>query len=169
MENIVTNRILGIALLTAATAFPALAQNQPAGQQAQPVTKAAFMSQIDGAFASIDTNKDGFTDRTELEAAQNKTMAARKAQVIQGRQNAFNELDKDKNGSLTLAEFNAVVAAQPIPKANVTPFLQRLDTNKDGKISAAENRSVAVSQFDKADTNKDGSLSPAERQKAGNQ
>ena len=169
MEIPVINRMLPMALLAAAPAVPPLAQNQAAQQQAQPVTKAAFLAQIDGAFASIDSNKDGFTDRSELESAQAKTLAARKTQVIKGREAAFRELDKDKNGSLTMAEFNAVVSAQPLPKPDVAPYLSRLDTNKDGKISAAENRAVATGQFDKADTNKDGSLSVAERQKAGNQ
>ena len=160
-------RFLPIAVLAAATAVPAIAQNQPAAQQAQPVTKAAFLSQVDGAFAAIDVNKDGFTDRAELESAQTKTMNVRKAQVLKSRENAFKELDKDKNGSLTLAEFNAVVASQPLPKADVSPFLQRLDANKDGKISTVENRTPAIAEFDKADTNKDGSLSQAERQRAG--
>ena len=86
--------------------------------------------------------------------------------MIQGREAAFRELDKDKNGSLTIAEFNSVVASTAVPKADAAPFLQRLDANKDGKISLAENRSPATAQFDRADTNKDGSLSPAERQRA---
>lgn len=162
-----TNRILGIALLASAIAVPALAQSQSAAQQAQPVSKATFLQQVDAAFHAVDVNKDGFTDRSELESAQSKAFATRKAQVIQGREAAFKELDKDKNGSLTLAEFNAVVAAQPLPKADAGPFLQRLDANKDGKISLAENRIPATAQFDRADTNKDGSLSPAERQRAG--
>jgi Ca2+-binding EF-hand superfamily protein len=144
-----------------------MAQTQPAAQQAQPISKAVFLQQVDAAFNAVDVNKDGFTDRSELEAAQAKSFAARKAQVLQGREAAFRELDKDKNGSLTMAEFNAVVASTPVPKADATPFLTRLDANKDGKISLAENRNPATAQFDRADTNKDGSLSPAERQRAG--
>jgi len=167
MESPVINRILSVALLASAAAVPALAQNQAAAQQAQPITKATFLQQVDAAFTAVDVNKDGFSDRSELEAAQAKSFAARKAQVLQGREAAFKELDKDKNGSLTMAEFNAVVSATPVPKADAAPFLQRLDANKDGKISLAENRSPAVAQFDRADTNKDGSLSPAERQRAG--
>lgn len=166
MEIPVINRMLPLALLASAVAAPSLAQSQPAAQQAQPITKATFLQQVDAAFNAVDVNKDGFTDRNELESAQAKSLATRKAQVIQGREAAFRELDKDKNGSLTMAEFNAVVAATPVPKADATPFLSRLDANKDGKISLAENRSPATAQFDRADTNKDGSLSPAERQRA---
>ncbi|QIK96908.1 hypothetical protein G7076_11175 [Sphingomonas sp. HDW15A] len=160
------NRILPLVLLASSVAAPALAQNQAAAQQAQPVSKATFLQQVDAAFNAVDANKDGFTDRAEIEAAQAKSFATRKAQVIQGREAAFKELDKDKNGSLTLAEFNAVIAAQPLPKADAAPFLQRLDANKDGKISLSENRNPATAQFDRADTNKDGSLSAAE-QRAG--
>jgi hypothetical protein len=50
-----------------------------------------------------------------------------------------------------------------MPKPNATPMLTKLDTNKDGKISAAENRTPAVAQFDRADTNKDGTLSVDEQ------
>jgi Ca2+-binding EF-hand superfamily protein len=165
MENDVTNRILFLALAATAAA-PALAQtaNQPAAQQQpQPVVKAAMIQQLDAAFVGVDANKDGFTDRAEIEAAETRAMNARKAQVIAGRAAAFKQLDKDNNGQLSLAEFNAVVSAQAVPKANAAPFLQRFDTNKDGKVSQAEHRAPATAQFDRADTNKDGTLSVAEQ------
>lgn len=165
MENIVTHRTIILALLASVTA-PAFAQgaNQPAAQQqAQPITKAAVHAQLDSAFSQVDANKDGFTDRAEIEAAETRALAARKAQVLKGREAAFKQLDKDNNGQLSLAEFNAVVAAQALPKANAGPFLQRFDTNKDGKVSQAEHRAPATAQFDRADVNKDGTLSAAEQ------
>lgn len=167
MENDVTNRILILALLASAATAPAFAQSQPAAQgaqqQPQPVVKATVMQQLDNAFAAVDANKDGFTDKSEIEAAEARSLTARKAQVLKGREAAFKQLDKDNNGQLSLAEFNAVVAAQPLPKANAGPFLQRFDTNKDGKVSKAEHRAPANAQFDRADTNKDGTLSVAEQ------
>ena len=90
--------------------------------------------------------------------------AARKAQLINQREAAFRELDANKDGSLTIKEFNAQLVAQPLPKANATPMISKLDTNKDGKVSAAENRAPAAAQFDRADTNKDDTLSVAEQQ-----
>ena len=45
-------------------------------------------------------------------------------------------------------------------------MLARFDTNKDSKVSLAENRAPALAQFDRADTNKDGSLSVAEQRAA---
>ena len=75
----------------------------------------------------------------------------------------FDQMDTNKDGSLSLQEYNAQLAAVPLPKPNVAPALDRLDTNKDGKISLSENRAPAMAQFDRADTNKDGILSPEEQ------
>jgi len=57
----------------------------------------------------------------------------------------------------------------PALKATESPdqLLQRLDTNHDGKISAAEFRAPEIAKFDKADINHDGIVTPAEAQAAG--
>jgi hypothetical protein len=150
-----------IAPLMAQTA-PAAAANAP-----QPIPRTAFMQRIDSVFVAADANKDGFADRAELEAVQAKELNARKAYIIKTREAAFKQLDKDNNGSLTLQEFNAAIAAAPI-KTDAAPVLSRFDTNKDGKVSLAENRAPALAQFDRADTNRDGSLSVAEQKAAAN-
>ncbi len=154
-------RLSLIALMASATIAPANAQTAPAANTPQPIPRTAFMQQIDSAFVAADANKDGFADRAELEAAQVKEFNARKASAIRQREAAFKSLDKDNNGLLSLAEFNAVVAAQPI-KTDTAAVLSRFDTNKDGKVSLAENRAPALAQFDRADTNRDGLLSPSE-------
>ncbi len=149
-------------------AMPAIALAQGAATPArtpQPIPKAAFVQRVDAAFTNVDANKDGSVDKAEIEAAESKSLAARKAALLTQREAAFKELDKDKNGSLTLTEFNAPLVAQALPKADAAPMLARLDTNKDGKISAAENRAPAIAEFDSADTNKDGTIS-VEEQKA---
>lgn len=159
-------RTLTLALLAAAPALPAAAQapaQAPAARTPQPVTRAAFIQSLDGAFGQVDANKDGFADKAEIEAAEAKTLAARKAMVLSERERAFRTLDKDNNGTLTLAEFNAVAAAQPLPRADASQELARLDTNKDGRISRDENRVLALQQFDRADANKDGTVTPAEQ------
>ena len=157
----VTNRLL-LTLILATAAGPALAQAGAAPKGPQPVSRTVYLSRIDGAFNTIDANKDGFADRAEIEAAENKALAARKAHLLKQREAAFRQLDTDKSGSLTLAEFNGPTAAQALPKANATPRLTRLDTNKDGKISLAENRAPASAQFDRLDANKDGIMSVEE-------
>jgi hypothetical protein len=161
------NKPLLLIAIVAGAAGPALAQGSAApAKTPQPVAKAAYVQRIDAGFAAVDTNKDGFTDKAEIEVAETKVLGARKAQVINQREAAFKQLDTNKDGSLTLTEFNAQLVKQALPKANAAPMLARLDTNKDGKVSAAENRAPAVAQFDRADANKDGSLSVDEQQKA---
>ena len=161
-----TNRIFVTALLMA-SATPAFAQAaKPAAQGPTPITKAVFLQRMDSQFTAVDANKDGFTDRAEIESAEGKAYAARKALGLREREAAFRKLDTDKNGSLTLQEFNAVASAQVLPKADATGMLNRFDTNKDGKISLAESRAPAAAQFDRADTNKDGTLSVEEQRAA---
>jgi hypothetical protein len=162
----VTHRLF-LTLMLSMTAGTALAQAAAAPRTApagpQPIAKTAFMQRIDRDFVSADANKDGFADRAELEAAETKTLAARKATLLRQREAGFRQLDTNKDGNLTLAEFSAPIVAAPIRKADATPALSRFDTNKDGKISLAENRAPAIAQFDRADTNKDGTLSVEEQ------
>lgn len=162
-----TYRFLMTAFLTSAAAV-ASAQNAatPAPAQ-QPIARAAYLQRVDGNFVAIDANKDGFMDRAEIEVAETKVLNARKAALLRQREAAFRKLDTNKDGSLSLQEYNALLAGAPV-KANAAPILGRLDTNKDGKVSLAENRAPAMAQFDRADTNKDGSLSPAELKARGN-
>jgi Ca2+-binding EF-hand superfamily protein len=49
-------------------------------------------------------------------------------------------------------------------KPNVTPeqLIAKLDTNHDGKISAAEFKAPQLQGFDKIDTNHDGVITPQE-------
>jgi hypothetical protein len=160
------NKSTLLILALASATGPAYAQGaaKPAAAP-QPVAKAAFVQRIDRGFSTIDTNKDGFIDKAEIELAETKAIGTRRAQLINQREAAFKQLDTNKDGALSLKEYNAQLVAQPLPKANGAPMIARLDTNKDGKVSAAENRAPAVAQFDRADTNKDGTLS-VEEQKA---
>lgn len=156
-----TNHLL-LTLLLVSVASPSLPQENAAPRGPQPVSRAIYMQRIDNAFAAIDTNKDGFTDRAEIEAAENRAITARKNNILKQREETFRRLDKNKDGMLSLLEFNAEAAAQQLPKANATPRLTRLDTNKDGKISAAENRAPATARFNQLDANKDNILSAEE-------
>ena len=157
-----SNRLL-TTLILASIASPALPQTGTAQPKApQPISRTVYMSRIDSGFAAIDTNKDGFTDRAEIAAAETKALTARKNQQLKQREAAFRQLDKDKNGSLSLQEFNAALAAQNA-KPDVTAYVTRLDGNKDGKVSMAESRAPAAARFDRLDANKDGILSVDEQ------
>lgn len=159
-----TNHLL-LTMILASMASPGLPQSGTAQSKGpQPVSRAVYMSRIDGGFSAIDANKDGFTDRAEIEAAETRALTNRKSQQLKQREAAFHQLDKDKNGSLSLAEFNAALAAQN-NKPDVTAYIARLDTNKDGKVSMAESRTPAAARFDRMDSNKDGILSVDEQQR----
>ena len=95
----VTNQLL-LSLILASMASPALPQaNAAPAKGPQPVSRTVFLSRFDSVFANADANKDGFTDRAEIEAAETKALAARKANQLKQRESAFRQLDKDKNGS----------------------------------------------------------------------
>ena len=159
-----TNHLL-LSLILASMASPALPQANAAPPKGpQPMSRTVFMSRVESAFVAADTNKDGFTDRAEIEAAEAKAMAARKSNQVKQREAAFRQLDKDKNGSLSLQEFNSAAPGQNA-KPNAAPAIARLDTNKDGKISLAESRTPAEAQFSRLDTNKDGILSVEEQRR----
>jgi len=161
----VSIRLSLIALMASATIVPATAQNAPAAQATQPLSRAVFMQRIDSVFVAADANKDGFADRAELEAAQSRELNGRKTALLRRSETVFKTLDKDNNGTLTLQEFNSQIVAAPI-KTDTAAVFARFDTNKDSKVSLAENRAPALAQFDRADTNKDGSLSILEQRAA---
>ena len=152
-------------VLLAAFAVPATAQSTPAAGP-PPLGRAAYMQSIDRGFVAVDANKDGFADKAEMEAAQTRAAAARKAELLRSREVAFRRLDTNKDNSLTLQEFNSAAASAPLVNPDAAPILSRFDTNKDGRISLVENRVPAMAKFDRADTNKDGSLSDEEQRAA---
>lgn len=115
-------RVLIPAALALPLALPAFAQ-QPAPQ---PITREALVA--------IDTNGDGKVSREELIAA----MSA-----------AFQQLDTDKNGSLSEPEALVV-----IPLAQ----FRAADRNANGQLSKDEYIAVVIADFKAADRNGDGSL-----------
>ena len=137
-----TNRILLTAFLTTAAAAAA-AQNSAAPAQPQPVSRANYMQRIDNGFVSADSDKDGFLERAEIEGAETRVLAARKAALLKQREASFRRMDANKDGALSPAEYNAPLVNAALPKANATPILNRLDTNKDGTLSAEEKRARA--------------------------
>ena len=150
--------IIGSALF--ALASPAAAQAQAPAN----ITRAQVVADLNAAFGRVDTNKDGFITIAEADAAQKRVGAETAAKIAKDVEAQFAKLDVDHNGQLSLIEFKAG-APQPkmLPGADI---LKRLDTNKDGKISAAEFQAERLGQFDRIDTNHDGAISVTEQQAA---
>ena len=137
-----------------------LAGSVAAAQAPQPTTRADMQKQADQNFDKGDTNNDGFISRTEIQS-----MSGKAAQpVIEKMEQEFAQMDRDKNGQVSLAEFKAAATAKLA--GNAQGALDRFDKNKDGKVSLAEFRIPFMAAFDRADLNKDGTVSPEEGKKA---
>jgi Ca2+-binding EF-hand superfamily protein len=151
---------LSVALIALAVAVPASAQTAP-----QAVSKDTYTKQVVGRFTGIDTNKDGFLNQAEINAAETRARQQVEAQLLARRKAAFEKADSNKDGSLSYAEFSAAVP-QPTFKSDSKDAIGKLDANKDGKVSQAEFQAPAMAMFTRIDTNKDGSVSVEEQRKA---
>lgn len=150
-------RILMFVLGLGMAMLPAAAQVGP-----QPLPRARFIADMDTEFRKMDADKNGFLTRTEIEQFQ-KLQAVASAQA-RNRQ-LFAQLDADRNNQLSPAEFARLVQAPPA--SNAQPVLNRMDGNRDQRVSLVEHRSATLANFDRLDTDKDGVVTPAEMQAGG--
>jgi Ca2+-binding EF-hand superfamily protein len=137
----------------------------PAALGAQAGTslpRTQFISEMDMEFRKMDADKNGQLTRTEIEQFQ-KLQAVAQAQARN--QAMFAQLDADRNGQLSPAEFSKV--SSPPPAANGQPVIARMDGNRDGQVSLIEHRTATLSNFDRLDTNKDGIVTAAEMKAGG--
>lgn len=110
----------------------------------------------------IDTNQDGYIDRSE--AAAMPKLAGR-----------FDTLDTDRDGRLSRQELPARKHAQGGHRrmaAGAHARLKKLDSNGDRRISRAEATAGAgklAQRFDRMDVNADGFVDRADRQQRANQ
>lgn len=95
-----------------------------------------------GFFRQLDTNKDGKIERTEVQAWS-------EAQ--------FKKLDTAGDGALTKEQYVDAMIAQIRPR--LEQRFDKLDADKDGKVTAAEFEAPALARFDRRDTAKTGELS----------
>lgn len=102
-------------------------------QSPPPLTRQQIME-------SADTNRDGKISRVEF---------------LERMRDAFFFVDSNKDGVLTLEEY------QRIPGVDPKRFA-RADRNKDGKLSIDEFLKSISQDFDAADTNEDGVLEEEE-------
>ena len=148
-----------IPIVTAALLAPASALAQSAS--AADLPRALFITNMDGEFRKIDADKDGQLARAEIEQYQ------RAAAIVSARSRSnalFARLDADRNGQLSAAEFARLPAAPPRVDASA---MLRFDTSKDGKVRLIEHRTATLANFDRLDTDKDGVVSAAEMKAGG--
>ncbi|MEZ0496543.1 EF-hand domain-containing protein [Sphingomonas sp. IW22] len=140
MPRIVIAAALGSTVL-ASTAFAAQ-QTPPAGARMRmqpPATQEEAISRADQHFTRLDTNRDGQVTQAEVEALRQQRAERREARAQKmgkrgGKmaQRMLTRLDTDRNGSVSQAEF----------RAGATQRFQRIDSNGDGRLDAAETQAM---------------------------
>lgn len=142
----------------AALALPAalFAQDVPA------IPRTQFISDMDTQFRKMDADKNGQLTRLEVEQFQKLTAIAE----AQARNQAlFAQLDGDRDGMLSAAEFSRVTA--PAAEANGLPVVARMDSNGDKQVSLVEHRTATLANFDRLDADKDSVVTGAELKAGG--
>jgi hypothetical protein len=79
----------------------------------------------------------------------------------------FAQADANHDGIVTKDELTAAIAKAmggPPPQQMVDSIFHLIDTDGDGKATAAEADAADMARFDKWDTNHDGTLTPEEAQ-----
>ena len=155
---------LGAGVPALATAAAQPAGSKPAAAAQAAPNRATLQKNLDANFKAIDANGDGALNAAELQAAEGKVQQQRIG-ALRGKVEAeFTKLDTNKDGQLSKAEFMAVAPATSAAAPNGANIVTQLDKNKDGKVTPDEYRAPILARFDKLDTNKDGTISAAERQ-----
>ena len=104
-------------------------------------------------FDRLDTNRDGFLSRGEVEPLGIATVAA----PVESATAMFDRLDTNRDGFLSPGEAGTVFA--PIPGGSFAAF----DTDRDGFLSRTEAAPlIGAGMFERYDTNRDDFLSRSE-------
>lgn len=90
------------------------------------------------------------------------------AEHAAGAQKMFTGMDSNKDGFVTAAEMDAAHHGKPPMQGEMTSAgkIKTLDTDGDGKLSAAEHAAGSQKMFSASDANGDGSVDAAEMQAA---
>ncbi|WP_374651454.1 EF-hand domain-containing protein [Dongia sp.] len=151
------------------------------------IDRAEFDAQRKTHFTSVDSNGDGFATEAEFKTffdAQHAKMEGKQGEMgamflkhfDQNNDGKVTEAEWPKKGRMTFAEMDAnkdgVVTADELGKMRKPhdgkggpdgkDHMARLDTDKDGKVSAAEWSTQAEKIFVRLDDNKDGKIAKDE-------
>jgi hypothetical protein len=177
--------LLGAAV-AALIAAPTSAQQPGGGFERGPgVTRAQVETRVRDMFARVDANRDGFITQAEAQAFRSTARAGRQEQRQDRREERFASLDANRDGSISRAEFFAqrergdraerrADRAERVERQGQRGgfaarlgngrLFQRLDSNRDSRVSLAEATAFRLQAFDRADANRDGRVTREERQ-----
>lgn len=179
--------LLGAAA-AAMIAAPAIAQQARGGlDRGQGVTRAQVEAQVRDSFARVDSNRDGVVTKAEAQSFRGAIRAERRERREDRREERFAKLDTNRDGSISRAEFfvqrergdraerrgnRAERRADRLERRGQRGgfaarlggrMFERLDTNRDSRISLAEATNARLAAFDRADANRDGRVTREER------
>ncbi len=126
------------------------------------ITRAEAKQMHDRHFAQVDTNQDGAITKEEAKAAWERMRAERK----QARSERKAKRGGDPKGKDRAKKGQAHAHHGPRGKGKSmgAKFFERMDANKDGKITRAEADDVQSKRFNKVDANQDGAITRDEAQ-----
>ncbi len=173
--------MIGAALI-AAVATPLVAQQMTRPQAGAGMTRAEVETRVRDRFARIDANRDGFVTREEGAVARDRVRGERRAHRTERRAARFAALDANKDGQISRAEFDAPRGGdhaerrerrmerrafrahhRGLARFGGAKLFERLDADRDSRVSLAEATAAALRRFDMSDANKDGTVTREER------
>jgi Ca2+-binding EF-hand superfamily protein len=127
------------------------------------ISRARFIADMDAQFRAMDSDHNGQLIAAEIEALQRGQASA---EASKRNRTLFALLDADKDGKLTAEEFDRFNNPPP-NTANAAPVIGRMDSNRDGQVSATEHRAAMLVNFDRLDTDHNGIVTAAELKAGG--
>ena len=166
----------------AAVATPLVAQQMARPQSGAGMTRAQVESRVRERFAQVDANRDGFVTKAEGETMRERIRGERRENRTERRTARFAALDANKDGQLSRAEFDAPrdgdradrrerrmerrafrAHHRGLARFGGARLFERLDADRDSRVSLAEATGAALRRFDMSDANKDGTVTREER------